>query len=348
MEHTSHSSSRESRTDSNAARVQGGRPLNGVVPVGGSRNAALSIMAASLLADGPVNLQGVPRVSDVAVLCGMLVQLGVDVRRLTGDRLRLETVDREPTVVPEKLIQRSRAGFLALGPLLARRGRATVALPGICALGDRPVDVPLRGLAALGADVRVQGGCVVAKARHLRGASIDLRGERGTTVSGTANVLCAATLAQGETVLTGAAAEPEIVDLCRFLQAMGARVEGVGTSTLRVRGVSQLNGPTYGVIPDRLEAATLLIAAAAVGGRVTATGLIPKHLDAVLDWLRQAGCELWVGGDWVTVERRGPLTPCNVSAAAYPGIPSDLQPALTVLLALAHGKSRVSDSVFPW
>src|SRR5262245_11790956 len=221
-------------------RITGGIPLRGCVSASGSKNAALPIRAAALLSDGRIELAGVPKLSDVDTLARLLDHLGVDILRDPSEHLRLEVSDCKPVRAHHQLVRRMRASFCVLGPLVARRGRAVVALPGGCSIGDRPVDLHLAGLAALGADIRLVRGYVIAEARRLRGARIHLAGRRGRTVTGTANVMSAATLARGTTVITSAATEPEIVDLGRFLIAMGARISGLGTPTIEITGVDAL------------------------------------------------------------------------------------------------------------
>lgn len=357
-------------------RIVGGTSLSGAVAVSGAKNAALPIMAASILAGGPVHLESLPNVSDVRTLAQLLRELGVtNANRClsacgisTGRRaasatlqysadsplaldsplgMRLETVDTRPVVARYELVRRMRASFCVLGPLLARRGRAVVALPGGCNLGPRPVDLHLAGLTALGADVRIERGYVTARAKRLRGATISLRGPRGPTVTGTANVMSAAVLARGVTTILGAAAEPEIVDLGRFLNALGAKITGLGTSTLRIVGVEELGGADHRIIPDRIEAATLLLAGAITGGSVTVTGVVPEHMTAVLALLTEAGARVETGPDRVTIALTQPLRAINVSAEPYPGIPSDLQAQFVALAALAEGRSTLCDRVFP-
>ncbi len=233
----------------------------------------------------------------------LLRQLGVDVAH-QGDRLLLTPVDTRIVRARYTFVRRMRAGFCVLGPLLARRGRGVVPLPGGCEIGDRPVDLHLRGLAALGADLRLVHGCIVASARQLRGATIDLCGPRGPTVTGTANVLGAAVLARGRTVIRGAACEPEIVDLGRMLNLLGARIVGLGTPVIEIEGVEQLGGGSYRIIPDRIEAATLMLAAAITGGTVSVAGLVPEHLCALLAGLEASGVEIKVEADRVTVAPR--------------------------------------------
>jgi UDP-N-acetylglucosamine 1-carboxyvinyltransferase len=355
--------------------ITGGVPLCGSVRVSGSKNAVLPMMAASILASEPVELLGVPQLADVRTLRNLLRHLGVQSRR-TADGLSLTTDDAAPIRAPLRLVRRMRASFCVLGPLLARRGRAVVPLPGGCSIGDRPVDLHLKGLAALGANILVERGCVVARAARLRGATVSMRGPCGPTVTGTANVLSAAVLAQGTTTITGAAVEPEIVDLGNFLNSLGAKIDGLGTPTIRVMGVDELGGGAYRVIPDRIEAATLLLAVAIAGGSATVCGVVPEHLAAVFSCLRAAGCvvgqvsNLPVGRvfnspetSWKLVLRRlrqvsnlphdititadCPPRPLDVTAEPYPGVPTDVQAQLTALLCLARGRSLVRDCVFP-
>ena len=328
-------------------RIVGGRPLAGTIEVSGSKNASLPMMAASILAEGPLHLDGVPRLADVETLSLVLAELGMACVRAADGGMLLETVDAAPTRAGYPWVRKMRASFCVLGPLLARRGRAVVPLPGGCQIGPRPVDLHLKGLAALGADLSIEAGCVVASARRLRGASIDLLGPRGPTVTGTANVLCAAVLAQGETILRGAAVEPEIVDLACLLNAMGAKIAGLGTSTLRIAGVGELHGVRHRVIPDRIEAATLAMAAAVTRGGATVAGVAPHHLGETLASLRAAGCEVDVSGDRLTVAAANRLQPLDITAEPYPGIPSDLQAQWMALLSVAAGRSAVRDRVFP-
>lgn len=329
-----------------AFRIIGGTPLRGTVRASGSKNAVLPMMAASILADGPVQLEGAPRLADVDTLALVLGDLGIEVAWTADHQLRLETTDPTPVRARYELVRRMRASFCVLGPLLARRGKALVSLPGGCNIGDRPVDLHLKGLAALGARLRLRRGYVVAEANRLRGAMIDLSGPQGSTVTGTANVLSAAVLADGTSTISGAAREPEIVDLGNFLRSMGARMEGLGTSTIRVTGVEGLGGTTYRVIPDRIEVATLLMAAAITGGSATVTGVVPEHLSEVLAALRVAGSQIELGRWQVTVTADGRPRPIDVTAEPYPGIPTDVQAQCTALCALARGRSTVCDRVF--
>jgi UDP-N-acetylglucosamine 1-carboxyvinyltransferase len=245
------------------------------------------------------------------------------------------------------MVRRLRAGFCVLGPLLARRGRAVVPLPGGCDIGDRPVDLHLRGLAALGAEIRLEHGCIVAAARRLRGADIDLLGPHGPTVTGTANILSAAVLARGRTVIRNAAREPEIVDLGQMLNAMGARIAGLGSSELEIAGVDQLGGCRWRVIPDRIEAATFLLAAAITRGEATVAEVVPEHLAAVLTVLEESGATIEVQDDRVAVRAAARVRPVSIAAEPYPGLPTDLQAHWTAYMATAAGASRVADRVFP-
>ncbi|HUY88502.1 MAG TPA: UDP-N-acetylglucosamine 1-carboxyvinyltransferase [Pirellulales bacterium] len=329
-----------------ALRIRGGIPLHGEVAVGGSKNAALPIMAASILASEPVWLEGVPQLNDVDTLSLVLGHLGVEVKRQRDGRLKLETVDSRPTRTDYEHVSRMRASFCVLGPLLARRGRAVVSLPGGCQIGDRPVDLHLKGLAALGANIKVEHGYVVAEAQRLVGAHVHLSGSRGPTVTGTANVLSAAVLARGRTTITGAALEPEIVDLGRFLKSLGAKIDGLGTSTLEIEGRCELGGGGYRIIPDRIEAATLLLATAITGGSATIGGAAPEHLGQVLEHLRRAGADVQVDGDRISLSARGRPAPTDIVAQPYPGVPTDLQSQWMAWMALARGRSVIRDQVF--
>ena len=330
-----------------AFRILGGRPLAGSVAVGGAKNAALPIMAAALLTGDPIVLEGVPEVADVNMMARVLYRLGMHVHRGWDHRLRLETVDARCTTAPHRWVRRMRASFCVLGPLLARRRKAVVALPGGCRIGDRPVDLHLKGLSALGATLRIDRGYVVASAEKLRGTKIDLRGPFGPTVTGTGNILSAAVLAEGVTIIQGAAQEPEIVDLGNMLISMGAKINGLGTSQMEIEGVDSLHGTLHRIMPDRIEAATFLLATTIAGGRTTITGVQPAHLTSVLTAVRSLGADVWVGKDYITLQRSRPLTPADFHALPYPGLPTDLQAPLTAVLTLAHGRSQLTDHVFP-
>ncbi len=332
-------------------QITGGVPLCGEVRCSGAKNAALPIMAAAILASEPVQLEGVPQLADVRTQSQVLRCLGMRVASVESPpvdgSLILETLDPRSVRAPEKLVRRMRASFCVLGPLLARRGRAVLPLPGGCNIGNRPVDLHLKGLAALGASLRLEHGCVVATARRLAGAAIDLSGLHGPTVTGTANVMSAAVLARGVTTIHGAAIEPEIAELGRFLIALGARISGLGTPTIHIEGVDQLGGATHRLIPDRIEAATLLMAAAITGGSAAVVGVVPEHLGGVLTLLRAAGSEIDVSEDRVSIAAAGRPRAVDVVARPYPGVPTDVQAQWTALATVAAGVSRVQDRVFP-
>ena len=258
--------------------VRGGVPLRGSVRVSGSKNAALPIMAATLLTDAPVLLHDVPQLADVATMTQLLRFLGVQIEQTGADSLSLQVSDRSSNTAPYDLVRKMRASICVLGPLLARRGRARVSLPGGCNIGHRPIDLHLKGLELLGASIRVEGGYVLASARRLRGTTVDLRGPQGSTVTGTCNVMAAATLADGVTTITHAALEPEVADLADFLNSLGGRITGQGTPIIQIEGVAALQGGSHSIIPDRIEAATLLASAIATRGEVTVENVCSRHL----------------------------------------------------------------------
>jgi UDP-N-acetylglucosamine 1-carboxyvinyltransferase len=326
--------------------IQGGSRLTGEVGISGAKNAALPILAASLLGDGPSRIAGVPDLADIRHMGTLLGELGADVRR-DGDALHVEVRDESDSHARYDLVRKMRASVCVLGPLVAKRGKARVAMPGGCAIGSRPIDLHLRGLRALGADIQLSGGDVVARAKRLRGASIFLGGPFGSTVLGTANVMMAATLAEGRTVIESAACEPEVADLADYLNAMGAHVEGAGTPRVIIEGVEALRGAEHTVIPDRIEAGTFMIAAAVSNGEVTLTNGRMDHMMAIVDKLRQIGAivESSNGGLVVASARR--LEPADVTTQPYPGFPTDLQAQLMTLLCLADGNSVITEKVFP-
>lgn len=327
--------------------IRGGRPLVGVVPVSGAKNAALPIMSAALAVDGECVLHNVPDLADVRTLCELLQSLGLSTARRADGALVLAPRHDEACLAHYELVRRMRAGVCVLGPLLGRRGRACVSLPGGCNIGHRPIDLHLKGLRALGAEIRIERGYVIAEAPRLRGADIYLGGPCGSTVTGTCNVLSAAVFAEGTTVIEAAACEPEVVDLGRFLIAAGARIEGLGTPTLRIQGVRELNGCEHTVIPDRIEAATLAMAAAITRGIVQIDRCEPAHMTAVLEKLREIGVHIRTAGGSLHIDGRGPLASTDCVALPHPAFPTDVQAQLTALLATAHGISLVTDKVFP-
>ena len=327
----------------NKLLIRGGRPLQGEVRISGAKNAALPIMCASLLAAGPLELENVPHLMDVSTMAKLLTQMGVRSERGTGARMTLQAdVIREP-VAPYDLVRTMRASILVLGPLVARCGRAKVSLPGGCAIGQRPVDQHLKGLAAMGVRLSVDHGYIHAEASKLTGARIvmDL-----VTVTGTENLMMAAALADGTTVLENAAREPEVVDLANCLIAMGARIEGAGTDTIRIEGVSSLSGANYPVMPDRIETGTYLAAAAASGGRIRITGAAPATLDATLGKFREAGAKIQCAGDVIDFEMSGRACAVDLRTAPYPGFATDMQAQFMALDAVALGTSVITETIF--
>ncbi len=322
--------------------IEGGVPLKGAVPVSAAKNAALPALAAALLTSEPLVFPNVPDLQDVRTMVRLLETLGAAVER-RGAETRIAVPRVASDLAAYELVSTMRASVVVLGPLVARHGSARVALPGGCAIGVRPIDQHLKGLARLGADLAIENGYVVARAGRLRGARIttDL-----VTVTGTENLMMAATLARGTTVIENAAREPEVVDLARLLTAMGARIDGAGTPRIEVEGVPELGGATHAIVPDRIEAGTLIVAGAVTRGDVTVTGLVPDHLTAVLDKLEECGVSLEVGPDWVRV--RGPERPraADVITSPFPGFPTDMQAQLMTLLGLADGQSRVTETIF--
>ena len=327
----------------NKLLIRGGRPLQGEVRISGAKNAALPIMCASLLAAGPLELENVPHLMDVSTMAKLLAQMGVRIERGAGARMTLQAdVIREP-VAPYDLVRTMRASILVLGPLVARCGRAKVSLPGGCAIGQRPVDQHLKGLAAMGVRLSVDHGYIHAEASKLTGARVvmDL-----VTVTGTENLMMAAALADGTTVLENAAREPEVVDLANCLIAMGARIEGAGTDTIRIEGVSSLSGANYPVMPDRIETGTYLAAAAASGGRIRITGAAPATLDATLGKFREAGAKIQCAGDVIDFEMSGRACAVDLRTAPYPGFATDMQAQFMALDAVALGTSVITETIF--
>jgi UDP-N-acetylglucosamine 1-carboxyvinyltransferase len=324
--------------------ISGGEPLNGDVWISGAKNAVLPILAATLLADEPVTIGNVPHLHDVTTTMELLGQMGV---QLTIDeRMRIH-VDPRPAknyFAPYDLVKTMRASILVLGPLVARFGEAVVSLPGGCAIGSRPVNLHIQGLQALGADVSVENGYIKARAKRLKGARIvmDL-----VTVTGTENIMMAAALAQGTTVIENAAQEPEVVDLANCLNAMGAKVGGAGTPTIVIEGVERLHGTNYDVLPDRIETGTFLVAGAITGGHVMAKRARPKTLDAVLLKLEEAGAEINTGEDWIEVNMHGKRPQAvDITTAPYPAFPTDMQAQFTALNSVAEGTGTIIENVF--
>ncbi len=324
--------------------IEGGTRLNGDVTISGAKNAALPILAGTLLASEPVTVSNVPHLKDVTTMLSLLQMMGVQLT--IDDQLNVEAdasdvVRRE---APYELVKTMRASILVLGPLLARFGEADVSLPGGCAIGARPVNLHVAGLQAMGADVVVEDGFIKARADRLKGAHIvfDI-----VTVTGTENLLMAAVLADGETVLENAAREPEVTDLAQFLSGMGAVINGIGSSTLQIKGVERLSGTRYSVLPDRIETGTYLVAAAMTGGRIRALNTAPDTLEAVLIKLAEAGAHIETGADWIEIDMRGerPLS-IDVRTSPYPAFPTDMQAQFCAMNAIATGVGTITETIF--
>jgi UDP-N-acetylglucosamine 1-carboxyvinyltransferase len=327
--------------------IRGGRPLSGEVPISGAKNAALPQLCAALLADEPVLLHNVPLLQDVATMLKLLRHMGVVAERSVEhpDQVLIDATSVAAPEAPYELVKTMRATIMVLGPLLARCGRARVSLPGGCAIGSRPVDQHIKGLQAMGAEIAVEHGYIVAHAKRLKGARISTD---MITVTGTENLLMAATLAEGETVLENAAQEPEVTDLAQMLIRMGARIEGHGGSRIRIEGVQRLHAPEGGhrIIPDRIEAGTFLCAVAAAGGEVLLQGARADHLEVVIDKLREAGAAIECGNDWIRVRASGRPKPVNIRTSEYPLFPTDMQAQFMVLNCIADGTARVVETIF--
>lgn len=324
--------------------IKGGTSLRGEVTISGAKNAVLPIMAATLLSAEPCVVRNVPQLSDVRFMGEILSSLGASVK-FEGDTLRIHA-KRVQGMGDYDLIRKMRGSICILGPLLARLGRAKVSLPGGCVIGSRPIDLHLKGLEALGARIKIEGGYVIASARKLTGDELFLGGRSGPTVLGTANIMMAATLAKGITIIDSAACEPEVIDLANFLNAMGARITGAGSPTIKITGVEELRGAEHEVIPDRIEAATFAVAAAATNGEVTVRGARMDHMHAVVDKLREAGVKLERNGTALTVRRGGKLKPVDITTLPYAGFPTDVQAQMMVLMVMTSGISIITERVF--
>lgn len=325
--------------------VHGGKKLSGRVRISGSKNSALPILAASLLTRDECVIRRVPDLSDVHYMLQILSTLGAEVERASGNvKVRAEKIRTE---APYDIVRKMRASVCVLGPLLGREQEARVSLPGGCVIGDRPIDLHLSGFEALGAAVRVQSGDIRVLAPRLRGAKINMLGKHGSTVLGTGNVMMAAVLAEGQTVIEGAACEPEVVDLADFLNKMGAKIEGAGSPRIVIEGVKELHGAHHSVIPDRIEAGTFLVAGAIAGEGVTVDRVNPTHIESVTRALLESGYRLDIGTDSITIGRNGEAAALNVNTAPYPGFPTDMQAQMCALLSTTRGVSVVTEHVFP-
>jgi len=324
--------------------IRGGAQLDGEITVSGAKNATLPILAATLLSDELVRISNVPHLRDVTTTIQLLGRMGVDVMIHEPMEVEVNASTITEFHAPYDLVKTMRASILVLGPLLGRYGRADVSLPGGCAIGARPVDVHVKGLRALGADVRIDDGYIRARADRLKGGHVffDV-----VSVTGTENLLMAAVLAEGETVLENAAREPEVEDLANFLISMGAQISGAGTNRIVIQGVSRLHGTTYKILPDRIEAGTFLVAAAITGGRVRLRRVNPLHLEAVLQKLREAGALIEAGDDWIELDMRGrELKSVNLRTDPHPGFPTDMQAQFMALNCVANGTGTVTETIF--
>lgn len=325
-------------------QIRGGAPLEGEVRISGAKNAALPILAGTLLAEGPVSIGNVPHLRDVTTMIELLGSMGVSVT--IDDKMRVE-VDASTVrecVAPYELVRTMRASIVVLGPLLARFGRADVSLPGGCAIGARPVNIHVAGLRAMGAEINIENGYIRARADKLVGARLVLE---TVTVTGTENLLMAATLAEGQTIIENAAREPEVVDLADFLCAMGAKIRGAGTDTIVIDGVERLTGASYDVLPDRIETGTFLIAGAITGGHVRVKGARAEHLDAVLAKLREAGANVQIGDSWIDLDMRGRRPQSvDIRTAPHPAFPTDMQAQFAALNTVAEGVATVTETIF--
>ncbi len=324
--------------------INGGPALDGTVRISGAKNATLPILAASLLSRTPLTVHNVPQLRDVNTTIALLRRMGVGVEFHSDGRVDVEPATLENYFAPYELVKTMRASVLVLGPLLGRHGRADVSLPGGCAIGARPVDLHVAGLRALGARVKIADGYISATASRLQGAHLVLE---KVTVTGTENLMMAAVLAAGETVIDNAAQEPEVIDLAAFLNSMGASVAGAGTAQIVIQGVDALEGSDYTVQPDRIEAGTFLVAGAITRGRVRVENVVPEHLEVVLQKLREAGANIETGADWVELDMQGrrPVA-VDVSTAPYPGFPTDMQAQFMALDCVADGVGTVTENVF--
>ena len=325
-------------------QINGGHTLGGELSISGAKNAVLPILVASLLTDQTLQLRNVPHLQDVTTTMSLLAQLGAEISMDDGMAISINAANLTSHAAPYELVRTMRASILVLGPLLARCGRAEVSLPGGCAIGARPVDLHLRGMQALGAEVEVKNGYIHARADRLVGARIVMD---TVTVTGTENIMMAATLARGTTVIENAAQEPEVVDLAQCLNAMGARITGAGSDTLHIEGVEKLGGAVHPVLPDRIETGTYLVAAAMTGGRVKLRNARADTLDAVLQKLVAAGAEVNTGSDWISLDMHGRRPRAvDITTAPFPGFPTDMQAQFTALNAIAEGTSVISERVF--
>ena len=325
--------------------IEGGNPLCGSVEISGAKNAAVAILPAALLVEGPCRIENIPQISDVTLILQILRDLGASVRSINRTTVEIDCSGVHNQPVPYELARKIRASYYLIGALLGRFGKAEVPPPGGCNLGGRPIDQHIKGFVAMGAQVEVQGGMIRAQAKggRLTGGQVYLD---MVSVGATMNIMLSAVLASGNTVIENAAKEPHIVDLANFLNSMGADIKGAGTDILKIRGVERLHGGTYSIIPDQIEAGTYMAAVAACGGQIRVCNIIPKHMDCITAKLLEMGVEVEEIDDNLLVRRIGPLMKTNIKTMPYPGFPTDMQPQLAAALCLAHGTSIITESVW--
>ncbi|MEE0397175.1 MAG: UDP-N-acetylglucosamine 1-carboxyvinyltransferase [Lachnospiraceae bacterium] len=323
--------------------IKGGNPLVGEVEIGGAKNAALPIIAAALMSEETVHIDNLPDVRDTNVLLEAMQSIGVMIKREDRHRVTIYPSRINNLVVDGEGVRRIRASYYFIGALLARYKKAEVALPGGCDIGCRAIDQHIKGFRALGADVNIEYGLIKAEAEHLKGSHIYMD---VVSVGATINIMMVAALAEGQTIIENAAREPHVVDLANFLNSMGANIKGAGTDVIRIKGVSHLHGTDYAIIPDQIEAGTFMFAAAVTKGDVTVKNVIPKHLESITAKLLEIGCEIEESDDAVRVVAAKPLRHTQVKTLPYPGFPTDMQPQITVALALSQGTSIVTESIF--
>ena len=324
--------------------ITGGQPLSGEIRISGAKNAALPIIVSTLLSDDPVLIRNIPHLHDITTTMELLGRMGVSLTMDEKMDVEVNPTTIKSYVAPYELVKTMRASILVLGPLLARFGEAEVSLPGGCAIGARPVNLHIHGLELMGADIKVENGYIKAKCKRLKGAKIVLD---VVTVTGTENLMMAAALADGTTILENAAREPEVVDLANCLNAMGAKVSGAGTDTITIEGVERMHGTTYDILPDRIETGTYLVAAAVTGGSVKLKDTDPTLLDAVISKLEEAGAEIEMGKDWISLDMKGKRAKAiDVRTAPYPAFPTDMQAQFSILNAVAEGSSSITETIF--
>ncbi len=324
--------------------INGGVPLNGEIRISGAKNAALPIIVSTLLASEPVTIGNIPHLHDITTTMELLGRMGVSITMNEMMSVEVDASTISQLVAPYELVKTMRASILVLGPLLARFGSAEVSLPGGCAIGSRPVNLHISGLEAMGADISVENGYIKARAKRLKGAKLVMD---MVTVTGTENLLMAATLADGTTIIENAAREPEVIDLANCLISMGAQIEGAGTDTITIEGVEKLHGTHYNVLPDRIETGTFLVAAAVTGGKVKLKDTDPTILDSVLAKLQEAGATIETGKDWISLDMHGKRPKAvEISTAPYPAFPTDMQAQFSIINAIAEGHAVITETVF--